>query len=194
VQLEGRRLGLGVGGPADSEATRNLTPEVLLVLNSKYATIVMADRRADCRRWCCPHSTVAVTMTCLLVILGYCAILIFGRSLTATVQSTIGIVVSVETLLAVWSERYWMLRWYALYMVLNTVVSIAIGATLLSGIDLECASALNSINCAYTRTIYALSMALGSSSVGLFAAVNSMVVYYTLPRPAPDTLAAKLAL
>jgi hypothetical protein len=143
---------------------------------------------------CCPHSTVVVNITCLLVLLGNCAILIFGRSLTATVQATVGIIVSVETLLAVWTGHYWMLRWYALFMVLNAIVCVAIGATILSGIDLECASAINSATCVQTGTVYALAMALGSSCVGIFAAVNSMVVFYTMPRTNQNTLANKLAL
>jgi hypothetical protein len=150
--------------------------------------------RAGCGRCCCPRSTFVVSATCLLVIIGYCTILIFGRSLTATVQATVGIVVSLETLLAVWAGRFWMLRWYALYMILNAVVSVAVGATILSGVDLECAAARNATTCVQTGTVYALSMALGSSSVGVFAAINSMAVYYTLPQPAPDTQARKLAL
>lgn len=42
--------------------------------------------------------------------------------------------------------------------------------------------------------VYAAAMAIGSSSVGVFAAVNSMLVYYTMRRPPRDMLEPKLAL
>ena len=81
-----------------------------------------------------------------------------------------------------------------MFLVCNAAVSIGVGASLLAGTDLSCSSAYNTDSCRQTTVVYALSMALGSSSVGVFAAGNSMVVYYTMRRPMRDAVEAKLAL
>lgn len=120
--------------------------------------------------------------------------MLFGRSITATVQGVVGILVSLETLAGMASGKFWVLRWFALYMICNTAVSVGIGASILAGVDVNCASASNTGTCTQTSIVYALSMALGSSSVGVFAAINSMLVYYTMRRPPRDALEAKLAL
>lgn len=68
---------------------------------------------------CCPHSVWVVNATCLIVVLGCWCILLFGRSITATVQGVVGIIASLETLSGMANGQFWVLRWYALYMVLN---------------------------------------------------------------------------
>ena len=90
--------------------------------------------------------------------------------------------------------HFWVLRWYALFMVLSAAVSVGVGASILAGVDVNCSTAYNADACIQTSVVYALSIALGSSSVGVFAAVNSMLVYYTMKRPPRDLVEAKLSM
>jgi hypothetical protein len=77
-------------------------------------------------------------------------------------------------------------------------VSVVLGILLLTGLDLECSGAANVETCAITQDVYAVIMALGSSTVGLFAVTSTLLMYFTAggrrPDPAKEEMQRKLAL
>jgi hypothetical protein len=77
-------------------------------------------------------------------------------------------------------------------MVLNTIVSVAVGVVVLTGVDIECAAAPNENACASTQVVYGLCMALGASSFGLFAAINIALVSLAMPPHPPEDPEEKL--
>jgi heme A synthase len=107
-----------------------------------------------------------------------------------------GIVASVEAFFAASRGQRSVLKYYAIFMVFNTVANVVVGATVLSGIDLQCTYAQNKQGCSVTALYYGLAMLLGGSSVGVFAAINSALVYLTMKRSdaGADTDAKKLEL
>lgn len=109
--------------------------------------------------------------------------MMFGRSLTAILLGVIGIMASLETLFHISrGGPVTVLKYYSLYSVLATGVSVAIGATTLSGVDLVCASSDDVAACSSTQVMYGLIMLIGSPAVGSFAAINSFLVYLSLQR------------
>jgi hypothetical protein len=125
-------------------------------------------------------------MTCLLVAMGSCISLFFGRSVTSIAQGTVSILVSIDVFYAAARGDRAMIRFYAIFMLCATAVTIAIGSAILSGVDLNnCSGNVNPSTCSAAQNIYGIIMLLGSSSVGLFASINSFLVYLTMKAPAP---------
>lgn len=135
---------------------------------------------------CCPRSTSVVQATAILAVLGCFITLVFGRSLVAVLQSLLGILMGMETYHAAAQGKRWWLRVYALYQLLNTVASLLIGIVVLTGVDISCAgsSAQRDI-CASVEAVYGVMMALGATSVGLFAAINSCLASCAMPDSKP---------
>lgn len=131
---------------------------------------------------CCPRSTAFVQATSLMLILGYFATMMFGRSVISVIQGIIGIVISVESYLAASRSDRHGLRWAALGMLFNTFLSAAVGLTILIGTDIACRNIKAEYQgaCNVTQSIYGLLMLLGSSSVGIFATINAVLVYFAL--------------
>jgi len=70
----------------------------------------------------------------------------------------------------------------ALYMLVNAGVSVVVGVIVLAGVDISCAGMGDyEAACTSTQVTYGLLMALGASSVGLFAAINSALVSFAMP-------------
>jgi hypothetical protein len=126
----------------------------------------------------------------ILVSLGFFITLIFGRSLFSVVQGTLGICMSLETYFAAARGRRWWLQLYAVYMLLSSVISVAYGAVVLLDVDVECSKMADQFNaCVSTQVVYGLVIALGASSVGLFAAINTALLSWAMPavHPADDS-------
>ncbi len=71
-------------------------------------------------------------------------------------------------------------------MLLNSVVSLFVGATILLGVDLACARYGDQRSaCISTQGLYGITMALGASSVGLFAAFNTALAAAAMPARHP---------
>ena len=144
-------------------------------------------------RRCCPRTAAFVQATCVIAIIGFVTTLLFGRSVTAMVQGFLGIIFSVETFFAAARGARRVLQLYALFSVLNTGAAIIVGVIVLSGVEFECAGAQNMAACVSTQEIYGLIMALGASSVGVVAAINTGLLSLTMPaKPPPDPLERKL--
>ncbi len=77
------------------------------------------------------------------------------------------------------------MKWYALYNIANTVVSIVVAGVVLGGLDVECSTAWNRDACNYVGTVYGIILLLGSSSVGIFAAINSGLAYLAMENERP---------
>ena len=87
-------------------------------------------------------------------------------------------IMSLETFFASRSGNRRWLWMYAVYMLLQSLASIAFGAVVLTGaVDLTCAGAQNVSTCAIVATFAALAFVLGSSSVGLLASAVSLLVW-----------------
>lgn len=125
-------------------------------------------------------SVVIVQLTCLLVIFGLFVTLMFGRSLVAIIQGTVGIIISTETYWQVGRGGRRILKYYATWAILNAGVSIGVGATVLAGADGQCRGAANLSTCSSTQVLYGLIMLVGSAALGVFASINSLLVYTTL--------------
>ncbi len=91
-------------------------------------------------------------------------------------------------------SRSGFLKWYALYNIANTVVSIVVGGVVLAGVDVECASAASADTCNDVGVLYGVILTLGSSSVGVFAAINSGLAYLSMRDTAPTPDARKVDL
>jgi len=133
-----------------------------------------------------PRSTSALNATILFVIFGLLVILVYGRSLPAVVIATAGVLVSAEALFHVARRQFWFLPWYAGYLIVQTAVSVGVGAAVLAGVGVQCGNAANPSACANTGTVFGLALALGASAVGTFAAVSTLVVYYAVRAQPPD--------
>jgi hypothetical protein len=131
---------------------------------------------------CVPRSASFLTATILFVIFGLIVTTIYGRSLTAVILGVVGIIVSLEAIFHIARGEWWFLRVYTAYLLAQTAVSVVVGAIALSGVGLfeNCSGAQNPNACVNSQVVYGLIMALGSSSVGVFAAVNSIVVWYAM--------------
>lgn len=74
-------------------------------------------------------------------------------------------------------------------MVCNAAACVTVGIVSFTGSDASCAGAQNPSACASTSVFYAAIMMLGASSLGIFAAINALLVYFTMPvKAAPDPL------
>lgn len=141
---------------------------------------------------CIPRSTQVVQAICSLVIFGLFTTLMYGRSMIAVIQGVIGIIVSLEAYYSVGRGERWFLKWYGLYMLANTAVSLTVGGLTLSGLDQDCATAPNQNACSDTGLMYALIMTLGSSSVGIFTAISACLAHVSMREKEPDADELKL--
>lgn len=127
-----------------------------------------------------PRSTSALAATIHFVIFGLVVTMVYGRSITAVVIGVVGIIASLEALFHLARAEYWVLPLYSGYLIAQTAVSVGVGASVLAGVGLSCAGSHNPATCNDSQVVYGLIMTLGSSSVGIFAAVNAIVVYYAM--------------
>lgn len=146
---------------------------------------------------CCPRSTSLVQAMCVLVILGFAITVLFGRSVVAVIQGTLGILISLEGYTAAAAGRRWWLRLYAAFMVLNAAASITIGSVIFSGASEGVSGCSNegtqAAACTAAQVVYGAVMLVGASSVGLFAAANAILVSFAMPaRRANDEVEALL--
>jgi hypothetical protein len=111
--------------------------------------------------------------------------LAFCSTMIAVIQGTIGIIMSLETYHSVSKGNRWFLKWYALYNILNTIVSIVVAGVVLGGLDVECSQAPNRDACNDIGVLYGVLLSLGASSVGVFAAINSTLAYLSMTEAAP---------
>jgi hypothetical protein len=162
--------------------------------NASQHPRMLGSTNAESRRNFCskffPRSVFYVQLTCIIVIIGLFITIMFGRSITAAILGTIGIIMSLETYFSASRNERWFLKYYAIFMVLFSAASIVVGSTVLSGVDIECAGASNQQACTTTQLMYGLIMTLGSSSVGMFAAINAALVFYAT-RGAPEIVIDK---
>jgi len=106
-----------------------------------------------------------------------------------------GIIASLEALSHIARREFWVLPWYAGFLTLQVAASLAVGVNAIVGAGTFCAGADNTSTCINLQVVYGLVMALGSSTVGLFAAINSLVVWRAVRGSARrDAEAAKLAI
>ena len=119
----------------------------------------------------------------MLVVLGFSITALFGRSIISVVQGTLGILMSLETYSAAAQGRRWWLRGYAAFMLLNAAASILIGSVIFVGVVQDCAGEVSqAARCTATQVVYGVVMLVGASSVGLFAAVNALLVSFAMPQ------------
>ena len=133
----------------------------------------------------------------MLVILGFAITVLFGHSVVAVVQGTLGILISLEGYAAAAAGRRWWLRLYAAFMVLNAAASITIGSVIFSGASAGVSGCSNegtqAAACTAAEVVYGSVMLVGASSVGLFAAANAILVSFAMPaRRANDEVEALL--
>ena len=120
--------------------------------------------------------------TCVLVVLGFTITALFGRSIISVVQGILGVLMSLETYAAAAQGRRWWLRLYAAFMLLNAAASILIGSVIFVGAVSNCSAEGSQASvCAATQVVYGVIMLVGASSVGIFAAINALLVSFAMP-------------
>ena len=129
---------------------------------------------------CVPRSTSFLTAVILMLIYGLGVTAVFGRSLAAVILGGCGIIASLEAIAHIARREYWVLPWYAGYLTLQVAASLAVGVSAIVGAGTFCAGADNTNVCTNVQVVYGLVMALGSSTAGLFAAINSIAVFYAV--------------
>jgi hypothetical protein len=159
--------------------------------------------RPSSRAFCCAclRSSTSVSRLrffllffCSLSGFGMLVTSMFGRSLASIVQGVLGILMTMEAYFTVTRGERWFLKWYAPYMVLNSAVSIVIGALTLSGLDAVCGGAANPSTCTVVGLLYAGMMLLGGSSIGLLTAINATALLFAMREPTPGEDERKVAL
>lgn len=141
--------------------------------------------RGLCRRFCvrcCPGSVSVVKSSAILVIYGSFVLIIFGRSLVSLFQGLVAIVASLECYYAASKGYRKWLAFYAAFMAVDSIFCLFYGATILLGIDFECAQAGDQqTGCIAVQSLYGLALTLGSSGVGMFAAINTALAAAAMP-------------
>jgi hypothetical protein len=178
------------GGPASSTAQG--TPAASAI--SSAATggrspasfgAITPGLRGLCRRFCircCPGSVSVVKSSALLVVLGSFVLMIFGRSIVSLYQGLVAIAASLECYYAASKGYRKWLAVYAAFMCVDSIFCLFFGATILIGIDFECAhTGSQQPTCIATQSLYGLALALGSSGLGMFAAINTALAAAAMP-------------
>ena len=127
----------------------------------------------------CPRSVRVLQATCILVIFGLCILMIYGRSMPAVCFAITGIVFSLEAFYAAGRRDLCMLKTYFCYLLVQSGVSVGYGIYSLTNVDESCAGMPNTSTCVSASIMLSLMLVLGSTSIGVVAAVNTFFVLMT---------------
>lgn len=111
---------------------------------------------------------------------GFLAVLIFSRSLYPCLLAAVGLLVSLETIAAVDRDNQRMLAFFGVYMMVNIVVSIALGTVVLANVDNGCVSAENPGTCRTVAAVTGFIVSVGGSLLGVIALLASQLPIWSV--------------